>query len=311
MARWSGNDYSDVDVESLFIKEGIDYRSGGKNISAGWLGVNCPFCGEQNNHCGVNLDSKRYSCWVCSQSGTIVKLVGVLLRIDYGKANRIIDDYRGFHYEAPVRELSPEVIMPSNLSKLSDIGRRYLKVRGFNSLETADKYQLQETGMFSYLKVKEQSWDFRWRIIIPIIMDREIVTYTGRDFTNKQDPRYRNAPIEAGTILTSECVYNIDTVTDRALILEGPTDVWKMGNETIATLGVKFSHAQINRILKKNLKKCVILFDSGAEESARLLADALNPYIENLGVFIMEDGNDPGSLDFNAAHKLKYDLLGV
>ncbi len=162
--------------------------------------------------------------------------------------------------------------------------------------------------MYSYLKVNDMSWDFRWRIIIPIIMDREIVTYTGRDFTNNQDPRYRNAPIEAGTILTSECVYNLDSVTDRALIVEGPTDVWKLGEEAIATLGVKFSHAQINRILKKKLKKVVILFDSGAEGAARLLADALNPYIEDLKVYIVND-LDPGSMDYIEAHKMKYDLL--
>ncbi len=310
MAKWSGNDYSDVDIESLFLKEGIDFRSSGKNISAGWIGVNCPFCGELNNHCGVNLDSKRYSCWVCSQSGTIVKLIGVLLKINYGQANRIIDDYRGFHYEMPIRELSPEVIMPSHLTNLSSIGKTYLENRGFDANEIVKKYQVQETNMFSYLKVKNQNWDFRWRIIIPIIMDREIVTYTGRDFTQKQDPRYRNAPIEAGTILTSECVYNIDSVIDRALIVEGPTDVWKMGNETIATLGVKFSHAQINRILKKNLKSCAILFDSGAEGAAKLLANALGPYIPNLKVYIL-DGTDPGSLDSNEAHKMKYDLLGA
>jgi len=139
-------------------------------------------------------------------------------------------------------------------------------------------------------------------------MDREIVTYTGRDFTNDQDPRYRNAPIEAGTILTSECVYNIDSITDRALIVEGATDVWKLGDEAIATLGVKFSHSQINRILKKNLKKAVILFDSGAEAAAKILANAINPYIEDLKVFIVED-MDPGSMNYIEAHKLKYDLL--
>ena len=308
MSKWAGTDYSDVDVESLFQKEGIAYRTSGKNISAGWVGINCPFCGEQNNHCGVNLDTKRYSCWVCAKSGTLVKLVGVLLKATYGEANKIINDYRGFYYDAPVRELSDKIILPSKLSKLTDIGINYLENRGFDALAMEEKYRLQESGSFSYLKVKEQSWDFRWRIIIPIIMDREIVTYTGRDWTNKQDPRYRNAPIEAGTKLTSECVYNLDSVQDKALIVEGPTDVWKLGDEAIATLGVKFSHAQVNTILKKNLRKIVILFDAGAEDSARILADALNPYVLDLKVFIVQD-MDPGSMNINEAHKLKYDLL--
>lgn len=308
MSKWTANDYSDVDVLSLFDAEAIDYKSQGKNISAGWIGVSCPFCGEQNYHCGVNLDSKRYSCWVCSQTGTLVKIIGVLLKLTYGQANSVIDEFRGFHYEAPVRELSEEVIMPSHLSDLTKIGKKYLTDRGFNAMEIAEKYHLQESNMFSKLTVKDNIWDFRWRIIIPIIMDREIITYTGRDFTNQQDPRYRNAPIEAGTMLTSECLYNIDTVDDKILLVEGPTDVWKLGGEAVATLGVKFSHAQINRILKKNLKKVVILFDSGAEGAATLLAEALNPYVLDLKVFIV-DGEDPGSMDINKAHKLKYDLL--
>jgi DNA primase len=309
MAKWSGNNYSDVDVESLFSSEGVPFRTSGKNISAGWIGVNCPFCGEQNNHCGVNLDSKRYSCWVCSASGTLAKLVGVLLGLTYGQANKIIDGHRGFRYDAPIRELSKEVIMPSHMSELTKIGRTYLKRRGFDPDEIIKKYHLKETNMFSYLKIKDDTWDFRWRIIIPIIMEREIVTYTGRDFTNSIDPRYRNAPIEAGTMLTSECVYNLDSITDKALIVEGPTDVWKLGDEAIATLGVKFSHSQINKILQKELKKIVILFDAGAEGAARILADALNPYVRNLKVFIVQD-MDPGSMDMIEAHKLKYDLLG-
>jgi len=130
--KWAGTDYSDVDIESLFSKEGVDFRTSGKNISAGWIGVNCPFCGEQNNHCGVNLDTKRYSCWVCAQSGTLVKLVGVCLKLTYGQANRVIDDYRGFRYEAVVRELSEEVVMPSHLTDLTKIGNTYLKQRGFD-----------------------------------------------------------------------------------------------------------------------------------------------------------------------------------
>lgn len=308
MSRWAGNDYSDVDIQSLFTTEGIDYRTAGKNISRGWVGVNCPFCGEQNNHCGVNLDTKRYSCWVCSQSGTLVKLVAVYLNLDYKQANIIIDDYRGFRYDAPVRELSEQIILPTHITSLTKQGRKYLFERGFDPDYIIDKYKVRESNLFSRIVKGEVSWDFKCRIYIPIIMDREIKTYTGRDWTGKQDPRYRNAPLEVSTMETSECVYNIDTVVDRALIVEGPTDVWKLGDEAIATLGVKFSHAQINRILKKNLKKAVILFDSSAEQAASLLADTLCPFIQDLSVYTLKD-QDPGSMSFVDAHKLKYDLL--
>ena len=309
MSKWKGNDYSDVDVQSLFLTEGVDFRTSGKNISRGWIGVNCPFCGEQNNHCGINLDTKRYSCWVCSQTGTLAKLVGVLLKLTYGQANTIIDKYRGFFYEAPVRELSEEIILPTYLTDLTKVGRKYLHDRGFDPDEIIRKYGVKESNVFSKIKLDDMVWDFKCRIYIPIIMNREVVTYTGRDWTDKQDPRYRNAPIEVSTKETSECVYNIDSVSDRVLIVEGPTDVWKLGDEAIATLGVKFSHAQIATILKKQIKKAVILFDSSAEQSAAILADALNPFIEDLSVFTFID-SDPGSMDIVEAHKLKFDLLG-
>jgi len=302
-------DFYDVDVESLFMDEGIDFRTEGKNISAGWLGVCCPFCGEQNHHLGVNLETKRYSCWVCSETGTLLKLIGVVCRTTYGQSHRVIDKYRGFHYEAQVRELSDAVIYPNHMHELSSKGHNYLTDRGFDSKEIEKKYHLQETTNMSKLIIGDDKFNFRHRIIIPIIMDREIVTYTGRDWTGKQDPRYKNAPLEAGTLATAECLYNLDSVVnDRMLIVEGPTDVWKLGDEAVATLGVKFSNSQVNRIVKKNLKKVVILFDENAEQAGCLLYDALYPFIDDIQVHIITD-KDPGSLSSIEAHKLKWELL--
>ena len=310
MAKWQGTDYDDVDIESLLNSEGIPYKSSGKNISAGWIGVNCPFCGEQSYHCGINLDSKRYSCWVCTQAGTLAKYVGVAVNCGYREANLIISDFRGFHYTAPVRSLSSNVVFPTRMTPLSCRGKKYLEKRGFNPEFLEEVYRLKETQNDSELVIEGMKWKFKNRIIIPFIVNREIVSYTGRDWTGRSDPRYQNAPLEAGTVLTSECLYNIDSIKDRALIVEGATDVWKLGKESIATLGVKFSHAQINSIVRKNLKKVVILFDSGATAQSILLAEALGPYIEDISVYSMTNGMDPGSLDFIEAHKLKMDLLG-
>lgn len=311
MAKWEGSDYSDIDVQTMFLDENIPFRTRGKNISAGWIGVNCPFCGEQNNHCGVNLDSKRYSCWVCSETGTILKLIAVILNITYAEAHRVLDNYRGFYYEAPVRELSDKVIYPSNMTELSDYGLDYLESRGFDPFFIEEQYRLKETRGNSVLKIKDMEWRFKCRIIIPIIMNREVVSYTGRDWTGKQDPRYQNAPLEAGIIPMTECVYNIDSIKDRALIVEGATDVWKLGPGSMATLGVKFSHEQIRRIVNLNLKKAAILFDAGAMAQAKLLAEALGPFIPDLKAYFMEDDLDPGKLDSLEARKLRMDLIGV
>jgi DNA primase len=302
--------YFDFDIELFFQDYDIDYTSRGKNIGKDWIGLNeCPFCGAQGNHFGVSSSSKGYHCWVCGEKGTIPTLIKEILQIDWNEVKEVIKKYSdGKIVEFSSRESGGKVILPSNLSDVNKIGMKYLKDRGFDSRSLVQKYKLKQTGMFSKLNHEGQTSDFRYRIIIPIYMNRQLVSYTGRDYTGKRDPRYRHPFIEACKIPPSSCIYNIDTVKDRCLIVEGPTDVWKLGDGAVSIQGIEFTKEQIRFFYEKKLSKAVIMFDAGKEEKARQLGHILGGCIRDIQIASLED-DDPGSLQAAEALKLKHSLL--
>lgn len=310
MKRKTTGNYSDVDLEGFLDHHGINYRTSGKNIGSEWMGICCPFCGESGYHCGIHLDHKLFSCWVCAESGTFLRLITCLLNCSWKEALTALDPFRGHFVERKPLELAKEVIFPTRMTKLTRSGRKYLSNRGFDPDELIEKYNLMETGMLSKLEIDNKSWDFKNRIIIPIIMDNQIISYTARDWTDVSSTRYKNAPTEAGTFPMTECLYNLDNARGRSVILvEGPTDVWRMGDFCIGMMGVKFSTEQIQRLVEWRFEKIVILFDKDAEKTARKLASTLRPFIEDISVFTLQDG-DPGSLSIEEVTKLKFQLLG-
>jgi hypothetical protein len=68
-----------MNIENLNLIEYLDdknisYSTSGKNVSSGWIGISCPFCGDSSNHLGINLESKVFSCWKCGEKGNFIKL---------------------------------------------------------------------------------------------------------------------------------------------------------------------------------------------------------------------------------------------
>ena len=55
------------DIVAYLDEKGIEYVTEGKNVSAGWIGLQCPYCSDQSNHLGVCLDGKGFSCFRCGE----------------------------------------------------------------------------------------------------------------------------------------------------------------------------------------------------------------------------------------------------
>jgi len=309
MKKHKAGDYSDVDIEAFLDFHNIEYRTSGKNVGQDWISINCPFCGENRYHGGINLNSKVFSCWVCSESVTCLGLVASLLSCDWKEAKKALSPFGGNFQEIREQVFAEEVIYPTRLTDVTTNGKQYLTSRGFDPNEIIKKYNLKETGILSKLKIENKSWDFRNRIVIPIIMDRQIISYTARDWTDKSATRYKNAPSEAGILPMAECLYNIDNAKQKVILVEGPSDVWRMRGNSVATMGVKTTSEQIQRIISKKFKKLVILFDEGASKPAIKLATILNPFIDEIAVLTLT-GSDPGSLTIEEATKLRFQLIG-
>lgn len=303
-------DFSDIDIISLLDFYDIEYRTSGKNIGTGWLGLeSCPFCGAGGYHLGVHLDSKVHSCFVCGQKGSLPKLLKSLLGLDYFELQAIFNKFGGNFKEVEEVETSKKVIFPTRLTNLGSSAKKYLISRGYSPTYLTKTYGLKQTGILSKLQYSTQAWEIKHRIICPIIMDNKIVSWSGRDFTGKSGVRWKHCPNTLSEKPIADILYNIDNVKqDKVILVEGITDVWAMGDGSVGMMGVKFSEGQIYELVQRKFKEIIILFDASADEPAKKLAHTLSPFtkvrVDTLFV------GDPGDLNETEAAKLKYYLLG-
>jgi len=304
-------DWSDFDMILFLSEYDISYTETGKNIGAGWIGIEtCPFCECTGNHFGLKLETNTGSCWVCGETGNAPKIVQALLNESWGEVYRIMN---GFMDSDRVIPESPEhgdaVLFPDNIQNMCKAACDYLRGRRFNPEEMIKKYKIKSTAGNSYLKMEDKKWNFNYRVMIPIVMERTIVAYTGRSYVGA-DPKYMNSPTESCIIPPASCIYNIDSVKDKVILVEGITDVWRFGNETAAMMGVKFTKEQVEYLGSMRISEAYVMFDEGATDNARELAMALTSVIDKVKVITLNCPGDPGDMEYSDAMKIKYNLLG-
>jgi len=49
------------DVEQFLYDYSVSYTTSGKNVSQGWIGVQCPFCDDHSSHGGFNINEGYYN----------------------------------------------------------------------------------------------------------------------------------------------------------------------------------------------------------------------------------------------------------
>jgi len=280
------------DVKSYLEYNNIEYWESGKNVTEGWTNIQCifPFCDDSSNHLGISPDL-NFNCWKCGSHGKIVDLIMILEDCNYHKAVSIMSEFTTSDepFSPGKKTVTSEyIIMPKEIGELKDIHIDYLKKRNFDTEKLIQKYDLRACYMLG---------DFKYRIITPVIMNGEIVNYVGMDVTGKSDKKYKNCSNENCVMPTKSCLYNIDTVSDIAIIVEGITDVWRIGDSVVATLGVEFTDEQIRLLVLRNVKKVAILYD--AEETAQIkahhLATKLSLFTPIVEIFELEKG-DPAEM---------------
>lgn len=89
-----------TDVVSMLERARIEVRESGANVGAGWIGIDCVFCGETRKHLGINRDEGFFNCWVCGARGSWWKIARRLRElypstpwheVDVGPATRYLD----------------------------------------------------------------------------------------------------------------------------------------------------------------------------------------------------------------------------
>lgn len=280
-------------VKKLLDDYNIEYSVTGENTSPDFVNTKCIFCSDPSNHLGWHRGGGYVNCWMCGKH-TIEEAIMNLLSIDYIEAKNLIDEYSdrySIFLSLNKKELKRKRIeLPGE--ELKEMHRKYLIKRGFDPDYIINKYKVKGTGY---------TGRWKYRIMIPIFLNNQLVSYQGRDITDKQRLRYMTLSKEDSGFDLGTTLYGIDECKnkDTGVLVEGAFDRWKVGSDIMACLTSNITDYQI-KLLFNYFKKVVFIFDPEKEayRKAKKIAIKLNV----LGVksyVVTLDGRDPADLKKN------------
>lgn len=298
------------DIVRFLRDHKIYYRDDGPNCAKDGVVIKCPFCGENDpsEHMGWDLKTGMFHCWRGNKhSGRkphslVMKLIGC----SYEEASRIVGGETNLDvFQEQISILSSgskskkdrkiqTLDFPKSFKKLrrSGLGKFYYdylwKKRGFLREDVEDlarAYGLRycTTGYW------------RGRIIFPIKMDRELVTWTGRTISSRNELRYLSLSEDPGDSGQPPALKNVkDTLWNydqlkkggRALVLmEGPLDCLKTdfygrkyGVRSTCLFGTGVTEEQVSLIadLRKRFDNLFVVGDDGAWSNVLGVIDRLS-----------------------------------
>jgi len=291
------------DAETFLTEYNIEYWDQGKNISPGWIGFQCPLnCGDLSNHGGFEIETGRYTCWRCGTHWN-VKAIAALTNTTFSKAKKILKKYSSGDVNKKVNvdySYKSKITFPSGTKQLTERAKTYLKNRNFDPDYLAREWGLMSTGNIG---------EYKFRILAPIYLNNKLISYQCRDITGKSGVSYLPCTIEESVYNFEYSLYGIDKTKNRkCIVVEGITDVWRLGPGSVGTFGIKFTMKQISLLIKK-FDEIVILFDpeDQAQEQADKLYHALRGYNKTVEILTLDSG-DPGDLPDNEAKSIMREI---
>lgn len=276
----------------------------GSTVTRGWIGVNCPYCGDDHFHMGYNSKNRIFSCFRCGVKPFMKTLV--LLT---GKSRQEIDaalpNYFIFEQESQKKDARPkELCLPREFNRISRRHKDYLTSRRFDWRVLEDIWGILGT---------EDEGEYANRIVIPIFYKRKMVSFTCRDITGQSKIKSMICPRHEEVIPSRNLLHGWDLVKGNSVIVtEGPFDTFRFGPGAVDTQGIQFTDSQIELLgAFKNIFICFdsILNDNGreterkAQEQAEKLADSLSI---NSNVWIIDQfKKDPADMSDRQIRRIK------
>ena len=277
-------------LQEFLSEHRIPFQEGGshKHVRYGWTGVQCPWCRTSSWHLGIRNGDGSCTCWRCGKH----RLGDVLMRItglSWGDVKEVVEkSTRGSLSPSRIVSHPSKVIMPRGVGPLSKAHLTYIRSRGFDPDYLTTTWGVQGIDLAVQLS---------WRLFIPIIQQNTVVSWTTRTIGKSDAIRYISASPVEESISHKEVLYGADYATHSIVVVEGPTDVWRIGPGAGATFGLNVSYAQLIEIGSYPVR--AICFDNSpeAQNRALYLANQLKTMPGETHVIRIESGDDPGSMD--------------
>lgn len=227
-----------LDTEQLVAYEGYEYR-----ISHGSNGLQlnvktCPACNRQDYKVYINADTGLGNCFGCSTTFNRFKFIK--LSRGFSKASDVIRYANAISSTVSYKPKMPAIHYKLNLDwklplnkkiELEDDVIEYLQNRNIDA-KICKRFDLRicEYGFYEYTDFFDRTKfvDFSRRIIIPVVdINGDLVTFQGRDYSNKSTKRYLFPNMLPGT---GRYIYNahyaLKNKAKKVILNEGAFDVF-------------------------------------------------------------------------------------
>jgi len=304
-----------MDVLQIYIDNGIDHATEGhRHCRDGWVNTECPFCsGNPGLHLSWNIEDEYFLCWRCGYHPP-VKTLSTLLGISTSETFTLIKNYgivRSYVKKAPVGK--KEFILPTGIEKLTDQHKQYLKSRNFKPDKLEKVWGLKSTGPLSYVYTKDKEYDYRFRIFIPIHWNGILSSFDTRlayDLPkDSSKAKYKACPVDMEIRERKKILFgNQEAWRDTGIGVEGPTDVFRLGEAACATSGISYTQEQVKEIARI-FKKFAVVFDDepqAVKQGRKLVKDL---QFRNVDAYQVKIKGDPGSMSNSEAKKLVKNIL--
>lgn len=298
-----------IRLQELLTDYHIPFETAGSEISRGWIGLQCPFCGDDKTHLGYHESKNLLTCWRCGPK-RLFPTLKLILDMPADRLEKVLKKYGSLtnynlREDQPKKPSRQNLILPAEFGQIGRRHEQYLESRGFDPQEIVSRWGILGTG-------KEAKNGYSNRIIIPIYQGGRLVSYHSRDITGEAKIAKKACKIEDEVVHFKDTLYGYDRVKSNTVIVsEGPFDVWRWGYGAVCTWGIKFSERQVD--LLTTFKNIFIIFDSSnleagkqelqAAEQAEKLADRLAIF---QNVWIIDDlGSDPADMKQKKADAIR------
>jgi DNA primase len=300
------------DVVSYLNDRGVPFATEGKDVTNGWIGLQCRWCSDTSNHLGVNLISNVISCWRCGEKGNVAKLVkDIEQTISFPETLSIMEKYQDFNRLSLIKDDDesthqlkiqiPTFFAQMDWPNVPQLVKKFLFHRGFDPETICRNKSLFYGGV---------AGRFKHRLILPVTKKGKLVSWIGRDLTGKSTVPYLNLEDEKSVVSIKSTLYGYDEAPPgrNVVVVEGPLDQWKCGPGAVATYGTQWTQKQVSLLRELNPNKVFIIFDSEemAQESAVKLSKQIWWCVSE--VMSLNNVNDPGDLSVEEGKKLMYML---
>lgn len=267
------------------------------HVSAGWTGFDCPYCsaGSGRFRAALSPTGRAANCWTCGPL-PLLKTLRELTGEGLDELRRLLGSVREVSGPQVLRRR--EVLLPPGLGDLLPCHRLYLRRRGFDPDKLARVWGLQGIGLASRLA---------WRLFVPIHLGGRLVSYTTRSLAD-DGIRYVTAETDDEVLPARTLLYGGDYARNAAVVVEGPSDAWRVGPGAVATLGVAYTHAQLARLARLPVRVICFDADPAGQARARKLCDALSA-LPGRTVNVVLDAKDPGSASAREVRRLREEFL--